>query len=114
MNGDVLLVGSIPGSDAEDAMRLCAQGIGDHVPVPKDRADDAYFEPLNDLEIGNARLYIGLVYHTDGIEGSLARLDVAKRHAKNFGVATECGFGRRPRDTIGHLLEIHRAVAEAL
>ena len=95
-------------------MRLCAQGIGDHVPVPKDRADDAYFEPLNDLEIGNARLYIGLVYHTDGIEGSLARLDVAKRHAKNFGVATECGFGRRPRDTIGHLLEIHRAVAEAL
>ena len=85
-----------------------------HVPVPKDRADDAYFEALSGLEIGDGRLYIGLVHHTDGIEGSLARLDVAKRHARNFGVATECGFGRRPRDTIAHLLEIHRAVAEAL
>ena len=29
MTGDVLLVGSVPGEDAEDAMRLCAAGVGD-------------------------------------------------------------------------------------
>lgn len=85
-----------------------------HVPVPRDRNDDPYFVPLDRLEIGDGRLYVGLVHHTDGLEGSLARLASARRHATGFGVATECGFGRRPRDTIPALLEIHRQVAAAL
>jgi hypothetical protein len=32
----------------------------------------------------------------------------------NFGVATECGFGRRRPETLSELLRIHRQVAEHL
>ena len=85
-----------------------------HVPVPRSRTDYAYFAPLADLELGACKLYLGLVHHTDGVAGSLARLATAKRHAQGFGIATECGFGRRPADTIPELLRIHREVAAAL
>jgi hypothetical protein len=82
------------------------------MPVPRDRADDAYFAPLKDLRIGETKLYIGLVHHTDGVEGTLKRLAAFKRHYKgDFGVATECGWGRRKADTIPALMRIHRDVA---
>ena len=85
-----------------------------HMPVPRDRSDDDYFKALGDLNVGKGKVYMGLVHHTDGLEGSLRRLEVATRYADRFGIATECGFGRRPRETITELLEIHRAVAQAL
>jgi hypothetical protein len=31
---------------------------------------------------------------------------------QNFAIATECGWGRRPVETIGKLLQIHAAAAE--
>jgi hypothetical protein len=31
---------------------------------------------------------------------------------QNFAIATECGFGRRPVETIPELLRIHAAAAE--
>jgi hypothetical protein len=31
----------------------------------------------------------------------------------DFGIATECGFGRRPPDTVSDLIELHREVAHA-
>ncbi len=85
-----------------------------HIPVPKDRADDAYFEPLRDWPSAAGKLYLGLVHHTDGVEGSAARLATAKRHIDGFGIATECGFGRRPQDTMPALMNIHRALADML
>ena len=78
-----------------------------HVPVPRDRDDDAYFAPLSEWR-ADGKLYIGLIHHTDGTEGSLKRLATAKRHAENFGLATECGFGRRPAGTMDALFETHR------
>ncbi len=85
-----------------------------HVPVPRGRDDAAYFEPLRDLAIGDAKLYLGLVHHTDGVAGTLRRLKTAQQFASGFGIATECGFGRRPVETIPTLLQIHREVAAAL
>jgi hypothetical protein len=32
---------------------------------------------------------------------------------KDFGIATECGFGRRPPETVPELLALHRAVLSA-
>lgn len=85
-----------------------------HMPVPRDRLDDAYFVPLKDLKLQPAtRLYIGLIHLTDGVEGTLARLDTARRFASDFGIATECGFGRRDPDTIIDLLKVHDAVARS-
>lgn len=86
-----------------------------HMPVPRDRSDDAYFTPLRDLRIGDAKLYIGLIHHTDGTAGSLHRLETCRRHyGGRFGVATECGWGRRKPASIPALLRIHREVAAAL
>jgi hypothetical protein len=84
-----------------------------HMPVPRNRADDAYFAPLAKLQLRpETELCLGLVHHTDGVEGSKRRLDTAKRHASRFSIATECGFGRRDPGTIPELLRIHATVAD--
>ena len=84
--------------------------------VPRHRDDDAYFAPLEDLTIGDATVYAGLVHYTDGVEGSVRRLNAFKRHYGGpTGVSTECGLGRRPKDQeLQRLLEIHREVAAAI
>lgn len=82
-----------------------------HMPVPRDRSDDAYFAPLTGLDIGATELVIGLVHYTDGEAGTRARLGVAEKYIQGFSIATECGFGRRPAQTIPDLLRIHVAVA---
>jgi hypothetical protein len=81
------------------------------MPVPINRDDDAYYEPLRDLRLHErGRLYLGLVHHQDRVEGTQRRIDTAKRYAGEFGVATECGMGRKPSEHIPRLLQIQRDV----
>lgn len=83
-----------------------------HMPVPRDRSDDAYFAPLEDLRLkSETELCLGLVHYTDGIAGTRQRLTAAERHVKDFSVATECGFGRRDPKTVPELLRIHAEIA---
>ena len=82
-----------------------------HMPVPRDRDDDAYFAPLAALALAPAtRLYLGLVHFTDGIEGARRRMEAAARVVTDFGIGTECGFGRRDPATVLDLLDLHRAI----
>ena len=86
-----------------------------HMPVPRERSDEAYFRPLRDLRLQpETECYLGLVHLTDGVDGTRARIAAAQTVAADFGVATECGFGRRPPETIPELLDIHASVSEAL
>jgi len=85
-----------------------------HMPVPVNRGDDAYFAPLKDLNAGATDIFLGLIHHHDGVEGTLARAQAAHRYLPHFGVATECGLGRRPAATLVELLTLHREVAERL
>jgi hypothetical protein len=83
-----------------------------HMPVPRNRADDAYFAPLKDLKLRpGTKVAMGLVHYTDGVEGTNRRVAVAKKYLGDFLISTECGFGRRPRETIPDLLRIHAKVA---
>lgn len=83
-----------------------------HMPVPRDRSDDAYFAPLARLRLKpETELCLGLVHYTDGIAGTRKRLATAERHAKGFSIGTECGFGRRDPATIPDLLRIHAEIA---
>ena len=83
-----------------------------HMPVPRDRDDEAYFAPLRGLHRrGETELYFGLIHLTDGLKGARKRLMSAKRVVTDFGVATECGFGRRKPETIASLFSLHREVA---
>jgi methionine synthase II (cobalamin-independent) len=79
-----------------------------HMPVPADRSDDAYFGPLAGLKLDSrTKLFLGLVHDSDGLAGTRKRIAVAAKYARDFGLATECGFGRRPPETIPNLLRIH-------
>ena len=83
-----------------------------HMPVPRDRNDPAYFNPLSGLQIKpECQLFLGLVHYTDGIEGTLERIDAAQTAVSDFGVATECGLGRRDPSTIPELLDLHLQAA---
>ena len=85
-----------------------------HMPVPKERDDDAYFAPLADLDLpAETQLYLGLVHYTDGLEGGKRRIATAQRHVPAFGVATECGLGRRPPATIRDVMKLMAALASA-
>jgi hypothetical protein len=81
--------------------------------VPRDRSDDAYFAPLRALQLHpETRLYLGLVHYTDGVEGARQRLTAAHKVVSDFGIATECGFGRRPKSQdIRELMRRHAQVA---
>jgi hypothetical protein len=83
-----------------------------HMPVPRNRTDDAYFIPLRRLQLHpETELYLGLVHFTDGVEGTQKRITAAQQFVADFGVATECGMGRRNPETIPELLRIHSEVA---
>ncbi|PPR11002.1 MAG: hypothetical protein CFH41_01102 [Alphaproteobacteria bacterium MarineAlpha11_Bin1] len=85
-----------------------------HMPVPYDRADNAYFAPLARLKLqSKTQLFMGLVHFSDGIDGTRGRLNTAVIHAgREIGISTECGFGRRDPVTIPELLNIHLVVAQ--
>jgi hypothetical protein len=83
-----------------------------HMPVPRDRSDDAYFEPLRRLKLRpETELCLGLVHYTDGVEGTRRRLATAEKFVRDFSIGTECGFGRRDPATITELLRIHAEAA---
>lgn len=84
-----------------------------HMPVPKDRSDAAYFEPLKGLDIGDTELFLGLI-HAHDEHGSDERLKAAQSsYPHSFGVATECGMGRTPFDDIDSILTIARHLTAA-
>lgn len=83
-----------------------------HMPVPVERDDDAYFAPLADLRLQpGTRLYLGVIHDTDGIAGTRRRIAAARRHVGSFGIATECGFGRRTPESVRALIGLHAALA---
>ncbi len=84
-----------------------------HLPVPRGRDDDAYFAPLEGLALTpGTELILGLVHHTDGVAGTRRRMTAAEKAVSDFGIGTECGFGRRPVSTIPDLLRIHAEAAD--
>ncbi len=83
-----------------------------HLPVPRGRDDEAYFAPLRDLKLHpETELYLGLVHLTDGVAGTRRRMTTAAGVVPWFGIAAECGMGRRPPESIPELLRIHAEAA---
>ncbi len=85
-----------------------------HLPVPKDRSDDAYFAALADLKLpAGCDLYLGLIHHEDEA-GDAARLAAARKVVKVDGVSSECGWGRGDPERVPSLLASHRKAAATL
>lgn len=83
-----------------------------HMPVPIDRDDADFFGPLKrmrrDPEIP---LYLGLIHDRDGVEGAGRRIAAAETTVTHFGIATECGLGRRAPREISRILALHGELA---
>ena len=58
--------------------------------------DDRFFRPLTDLDVGDTRVFLGIVLPLDGIPGLKRRHATASKYLDDFGVAMYCGFGRQP------------------
>ena len=88
-----------------------------HVPVPQGHDDDAYYAPLEGLNLGrDTELYLGLVHLADDAAASRRKIDAARRHVGRFGVAAACGLGTVVSgitpERIPEMLERHRSLAE--
>lgn len=83
-----------------------------HMPVNVD-CDERYFAPLRDLELGETKLYLGLIHHADGVEGFERRVAAASKAVGDFGIASVCGYGRLSPDVMPEVIAAHRDCAEA-
>jgi len=79
-----------------------------HMPVPIDWTSAAAFAPLAKLALpAQTQLYLGVVHVADGIDGTRRRMHLAAEFVPRFGIATECGWGRRDPGSIEALLALH-------
>ena len=86
-----------------------------HMPVPQERDDDRYYAPLGDLRLGGeTELYLGLIHAGDRDEGAQRRIAAAREHVTDFGIATECGWGRGGAAAVTGLLALHRGLSAPL
>ena len=86
-----------------------------HMPVPQERDDDRYYAPLGDLRLGGeTELYLGLIHAGDRDEGAQRRIAAAREHVEDFGIATECGWGRGGAAAVTGLLALHRGLSAPL
>jgi hypothetical protein len=84
-----------------------------HMPVTLDPGQQ-FFLPLKDLDIGDTKVYLGLVHHEDGINGSERRIALAKESLPEFGVAAVCGYGREDPEEVGDIFALNSASAHAV
>ena len=84
-----------------------------HMPVPLGWTAAPAFAPLSGLALGpRTHLYLGLVHLSDGEEGTRQRIALASDVVPRFGVATECGWGRRSPASVAPLMALHLAVSD--
>ena len=75
--------------------------------------DDSFFKPLQDLNVGDARVFLGLAMNVDGTVGLKIREQTARRYLADFGVANYCGFGRQPGVDPAETIRAHRRLVDA-
>jgi hypothetical protein len=86
-----------------------------HMPVPLGWTDATAYAPLAGLKLAAATsLYLGVIHVADGIDGALRRISLARTVVPRFGIATECGWGRRPAASVQPLLALHASVLQAM
>jgi methionine synthase II (cobalamin-independent) len=85
-----------------------------HLPVPIDRSDDAYFQPLLDLQRPpGTELYLGLVHAADGVDGTRRRMATADKYVADYGIASECGISRGRDPSLAlEFLRVYAAAAD--
>ena len=76
-----------------------------HIPT-LDTLNEAFYAPLADLDVGEARVYLGAIHNMATLQ---ERLALARRFLPDFGLAAYCGFGRTPPADLPRILRDHLA-----
>ena len=99
---------------SNEAKRRVARRV-DYVHMPVIRQpEDSFFAPLDELEVGDTRVFLGIVHHTDGIEDFRRRRDLARKHLADFGIGSVCGYGRVEPALLPQILRVHAEDAAEL
>jgi hypothetical protein len=80
-----------------------------HIPT-LDTTEDAFYAPLAGLDVGGARVYLGMIH---SMPTFAHRLAAARKYLASFGLAAYCGFGRTPPAAMPAILDDHAAALEA-
>ncbi|PXX00358.1 hypothetical protein [Mycolicibacterium moriokaense] len=83
-----------------------------HLPTMPNPTDE-FFAPLADLDIGDTKVFLGIEL-ADGIDALMRRIEQARRHLPDFGLAHYCGYGRERRSRVIELLEDLRVASDYL
>lgn len=83
-----------------------------HMPAMPD-ADRAFFAPLADLAVGDARVFLGLEQR-DGVDRIVERGRACAEFLPDFGISHSCGYGREDADSLPQLLRDLREGADRL
>jgi hypothetical protein len=85
-----------------------------HVPIPLKVPNEAFLSPLRKFVLPDpTRLCLGLIHLSDGFDGAMRRVEVARHHVSEFAVAARSGFASRSPDSLADFLQLHARVAEA-
>jgi hypothetical protein len=84
-----------------------------HLPT-LDTIDEAYYAPLSDLKVGNAKVYLGSIHNMEDLTRFKRRLEIAKDYLPKFGLAAPCGLGRHQSGEVRGPLDDHRRAIEIL
>jgi hypothetical protein len=84
-----------------------------HMPVVPEPSD-AFFAPLEHLDIGDTKVFLGMVHHTDEIEDFRRRRDLARKYLSSFGIGSVCGYGRLDPKQLPDVLRVHAEDAAEL
>jgi hypothetical protein len=85
-----------------------------HMPVVKNPGA-GFFDPLDDLDVGDTKIYLGIVHENeDGLGAFRSRLQEARKHLPSFGIGGVCGYGRIDPSELQGVLATHTACAEEL
>ena len=86
-----------------------------HMPVPKERDDEAYLGPLRDLNVQKRgiKLYLGVVHAEDeGAGGARRKLEMARGVYPDIaGIASECGLGRTAKVDVEKVFDTYASLA---
>jgi hypothetical protein len=84
-----------------------------HMPVAR-TTDPNFFEALRDLNVGDTRVYLGIVHPTDTADDFRDRIDTARQFLDDFGIGAVCGFGREDPAELGDIIGLHETCASVL
>jgi len=77
-----------------------------HMPVVP-WPDHAFLAPLQNLDIGDTKVFLGIVHHTDTIDDFRRRRDLACKNLPEFGIGSVCGYGRVDPQEAHDVLDPH-------